>query len=138
MLGHITPNSEPLVDSIIDGIDDDEQDEAADRYACEVLTGKPVLEFKPRHGLTVPKLVDAAKAFGKVHDIAPAVVAIIYGHIADRFPVAVKALSLLGADSGGHDVISEALQSRLGDADLPESAARFFGCVVDDRTVTTV
>lgn len=133
-MGHIftkdvKPGDEPIVDDDIDRADDDRQEDAADEFATEVLTGRPKLEFQPAYGLTAPKLAATAKVYGGQNAIDPGTVALIYGRSAKRWPVAQNALKLLRQFAGGKEVIAEALAENLDLADLPESTARFLSCL---------
>jgi hypothetical protein len=125
LLGHVTPESGALVDSDVDKLSNDEDERAADRFACEILTGKAEPAFSPTYGLTGPKLADAAKEYGKKNRVDAGVVALIYGRSAQRMPAAQNALKLLNLNSGAHERIAHWLDIHLPPAhELPEFAGR--------------
>jgi len=133
-MGHIFKRNvragdRPIVDNNLDRLDDDEQECAADRFATEVLTGRPELGFQSEYGLTARKLAVCAERYGTHNAIDPGTVALIYGRSANRWPVAQNALKYLEQDRGGQEAIAKALAERLNLDELPESSARFLSCL---------
>jgi len=125
LLGHVTVGSSPLADGDIDQLDQDVDEQAADEFACTVLTGFTSLRADPIYGLTAPKLVDKARQYAAAHSIDPGTVALVYGRNANRIPVAQNALKMMGLDHGAHAKIGAALVKNLQSDDLPESTERF-------------
>jgi hypothetical protein len=130
MRAHIRPGGAMLADADLDKRDDDAQEQEADQFALEALTGQTALGFTPEPGLTAPKLALAASNYGEQHRIAPGTVALIYGRSANRWGPAQKALTYLGQDTGEHERITNTLRANLPLADLPETTARFLGACV--------
>ncbi len=125
MLAHVKPGGAALADRNLDRNDSDQQEQEADRFACEVLTGKSDPGFKPAYGLTAPKLAQAAWLYGETHRVAPGTVVLIYGRSANRWGPAQKALTHMGQDMGAHAQLIASLRDAVGVNDLPETTARF-------------
>ena len=129
MLEHVRDAGDLLVDQDLDKKDGDQQEQEADRFACELLTGESSPGFSPTRGLTAPKLARAALQYGESHRISPGTVVLIYGRSANRYPVVPGALKYLKQEAGAHDLITGALRRVLSPGDLPETTARFLsGC----------
>ncbi|MCH7705243.1 MAG: ImmA/IrrE family metallo-endopeptidase [Planctomycetes bacterium] len=129
MLQHVRNSGDLLVDQDLDKKDEDQQEQEADRFACEVLSGESSPGFTPTFGLTAEKLARAALRYGESRRISPGTVVLIYGRSAKRFPAAQKALDFLGQKVGAHEQITGALRRVLQAGDLPESTERFLsGC----------
>ena len=118
-----------MVDSVIDQVDNDRGEREADRFATEVLTGKPEFELKRAYGMAGPDLADAAQRFGSERGIDPGSVALIYGRSVDRWGAAQNALKHLGQRAGAHKVIADVLQKHICTDDVPESTERFLACL---------
>ena len=129
LCGHVRAGSKPLVDTNIDKANPGGQEQQCDEYATEVLTGETSLSFRPAYGLTAPKLARAAQRCGRQNAIEPGTVALIYGRSADRWGVAQNALKWLEQDRGAQEIINEALVRHLDVSNIPESTARFLGCL---------
>lgn len=129
-LGHVSEGSQPLADSNIDQLDQDDDEKAADAFAFTLLTGVPSIHFKQVYGLTANKLATAAQAFANKRQIDAGTVALTYGRNANRMAVAQAALKILGLDQGARRLIADALQRHLRRVnDLPETAERFLSLV---------
>ncbi len=128
--GHVRPGDQPLVDSEIDRIDNDKDEQEADEFATTVLTGKPHLGFFPKYGLTGPKLALAAAQYGGRHGIEPCTVALMYARSANRWGPSQIAIKEFGQDSGAHEIINHQLITRIQSEDLPESTARFLNALL--------
>jgi hypothetical protein len=124
--GHVTASSPLLADGDFDGVDQEDHEDEADRFACEVLTGNPDPKLQPVYGMTAPKLADRANVIAQKCSIDPGVYALVYGKSAGRMGVAQNALKLLGLDRGAQTTISTALLRHLPHKDdLPEVTERF-------------
>ena len=128
--GHVRAGSDVLVDSDLDTVNDDSQETEADRFACEIITGKPELSFDALYGLTGPKLAARASQIGQQQGVDPGSIALIYGRSAARFPAAQKALKHLGQEDGAHEMITAALLAHVHLDVAPESNRQFFEAVV--------
>ncbi|HUS58296.1 MAG TPA: ImmA/IrrE family metallo-endopeptidase [Planctomycetota bacterium] len=130
MCAHLKPGGDSLVDANIEvkaGAGDEENE--ANLFAMEVLTGERNLSFSPEYGLTAHKLARAASAYGATHGIDPATCVLIYGKSTNRWPVAEKALGLMGELRGAQDTICKALTEHLDLQDLDEPVERFLSCL---------
>lgn len=129
MLAHVRGAGDLLVDQDLDKKDGDQQEQEADRFACEVLTGESSPGFSPTFGLTAAKLARAALRYGESRRTSPGTVVLIYGRSANRYPVVHGALKYLEQETGAHNLITGALRRVLSPGDLPETTARFLsGC----------
>lgn len=129
MREHVCDGGDLIVDQDLDKTDEDQQEQEADRFACEVLSGESSPGFTPTFGLTAEKLARAALRYGESRRISPGTVVLFYGRSAKRFPAAQKALDFLGQKVGAHEQITGALRRVLQAGDLPESTERFLsGC----------
>lgn len=102
LLGHVVAGAEVLADGGLDKRSDDEYEQAADRFACEVLTGAPDgLHFKPTYGLRGRGLARLASEFVKQNrlPVDPGVLCLCYCRTADRWGVAQDALEELRAET---------------------------------------
>lgn len=128
-LGHVQPNMPFLVDEEIriqldvehPEIDPEEVD--ADRFAVEVLTGQPSLDFSAQRGVNGETLARNAKRWRSALHISEGTLALMYGKSADRMGVAQNALKALGMDSGAHALIRQHLARHLP-SDRSESLDR--------------
>jgi len=127
--GHVKGGSKPLVDSNIDKADSGRQELQCDEFATELLAGEKSLSFRPRYGLTAPKLANEAQWYGEQNAIDPGTVALIYGRTADRWGVAQNALKYMGQHTGAQELINEALLAHLDVDDIPDSTASFLRCL---------
>ena len=135
-LEHVLPGAGVLADGQLDRVADDDVERQADRFACEMLTGKSELAFNSVPGMTAEKLASAVSTFGSNNGIDPGVVALIYGRTAQRWGAAVEALKLLGMRHGAKDVIRNALASRLDLDSLQESQRHFLEQLVLPQAAT--
>jgi hypothetical protein len=125
MLSHVKAGDRPLVDPDIDSkVGNDRQDDEADTFATEILTGEKQLAFKPKYGMDASMLSEAAKSYGQTHAIDPGTVALIYGRSANRWGPAQIALKALKENSGAHEIISQALEPHVAVDDMSESTTR--------------
>lgn len=126
VLGHVR-NGQAIVEALTldpnetdDGVEVDDEERAADRFAFELLTGNP--EFRVGGTLdrgTGRELAKVATEAGRQHRIDPGLLTLCYGKESGRWPVAVTALKLL-QDSKAPPVVSQinlGLRSQL-DPDL--------------------
>ena len=95
----------------------------ADAFANELLTGDPSPNLKAVYGMTAEKLASAVRQVAPKKQIDPAVFALVYGHNADRMPVAVKALSLIQQDSGARVQIRRLLNRNISMDNLSDTDA---------------
>ena len=125
MLGHVRPGSELLADENLERFVRDQDEQAADEFALELLTGTKNPEFQRQYGLDAVRLAKKAIDYGTKFNVEPGLVALIYGRSADRWPVAQLALKRLGLTSGAHSLIQAALIEHWSDGNLTDSQIRF-------------
>lgn len=123
MTKHVKPGDAPLVDVKLDGFNEELQEQQADEYAFQVLTGLPTLKLKGV-GLTGPKLVRAARQYGREHRMHPGTVALIYGYGQRRMGVAQAALNLMSEDEGAGAILARAYRRHVPLDEASESAQR--------------
>jgi len=123
LLGHVRVGAEPILDANEHPKDSDPEEQQANAFALELLTGFFDLSFSPAYGLTSAGLALKAPVIGKKYRINPGTLALAYGYTAGRIPVAQGALKQLGLDTGAHKILSDRLRSHL-DEDLPETVAQ--------------
>lgn len=129
MCGHVRPGDQPLVDVDIGSVDDERQEQEADRYAIQLLTGHPELQLQSARRLTGLQLAPLASELGRAHRIDPGTVALIYGYSNRLIPVAQAALKVMKAESGGMEILADAFRRHLAVDDLPDSAHRHLSAV---------
>jgi Zn-dependent peptidase ImmA (M78 family) len=129
LLHHVRPDRAMLDIEVgfraSDFIDSPEQlleENAANEFAIQLLTGLPELTYKPQFGLTAQRLVTRAREVERDYKICAGTFALIYGHTADRMPVAQIALKSLESDKNGQQIIDSFAKKYIPD-DLPESIA---------------
>lgn len=125
LLSHVTPGSELLPDDNLERIVTDEVEDAADAFACEILTGHPEPKMDAVYGLTGQKLAKAATWLGERKGIDPGVVALVYGRNADRMGPATNALKALNLWTGARDIIRRHLAEHVPLNELSDSQAHF-------------
>ncbi len=125
LLGHLGPGDTVYCDDNIERNIIDEEETQADRFALELLTGRPDPHLDQVYGMTAPKLARAATRYGIRHQIDPAIVAMIYGKCAERMGAAVAALKHLGVDTGARSLIQGQLSGQIDLDRLTESDRRF-------------
>jgi len=121
---HVTAGSPPLADSDLMSTSNDQQENEADRVACEILTGDPQPRLQDLKYTAIRLAVAAAQA-GPERGMDPGVLALIYGKSNNRWGVAQNALKYLSIDSGAREIIAAALRKRFSPEDVSESAERF-------------
>lgn len=125
MLGHVTPDSELLPDDNLDRVVTDDVENAADSFACELLTGHPNPSLNAVYGMTGARLAATARSIGQRKNVDPAVVTLVYGHNADRMGAAVNALKELNQFTGAREQIRQALLQHISLDELSDSEAHF-------------
>ncbi len=123
MCGHVTPGSALLPDENLERIINDDNENEADAFANELLTGDAAPSLKTVYGMTAEKLVRAVRLYAPSKQIDPAVFALVYGHNADRMPVAVKALSIMQQDRGARSQIRRFLSQHISMDNLSDTDA---------------
>lgn len=118
-LGHVTLGHTKggawVIDTKIDADAEDEEEQAANRFALELITGNPDCKIVPtgRH-LYPQQLAGAAVRYGKEHRIEPLHIALNYGHTQEQWAIATQAVKLIGqGKSTEQQVLVQALLDSL-------------------------
>lgn len=133
-LGHVVPDG-LLVDAEEPGaIDDNDQEEnEADRYALEVLTGDPEPDVAlSSEAFNAPMLADAATRAGAELGIDPGTIALIVGHRRRAWPVAMAALRFIQPEPAPvGSLINQVAEGQLDLSRLGSDNASFVRRVMD-------
>lgn len=130
-LGHVAAD-EILIDEdlgatsyALDDADADEQ--AADRFAIELLNGRPEATYAVSTArVNGAELARAAFDYGKSHHIDPGHIALNYAHSADNWKVGQAAAKILQAENPPASVvINEAMWANLDVDALPRDSVEF-------------
>lgn len=98
-LGHVR-DGQSIVEALTldpnetdDGVPDDDEEIAADRFAFELLTGQPSLQVQgPADKGTAKELHERADQTGRQLRIDPGLIILCYGRASNRWPLAMAAL----------------------------------------------
>jgi hypothetical protein len=131
-LGHIACDHVPVGGAVFDermyDNEPDTEEEEADRYAVELLTGAAGTRISADgRWPNAQQLTDLARAFGKRNGIDPGHAVLNYAHTmgASFFPVARAALNLLHPNPDAIGQVRDALAAHLDWSRLPEAASEF-------------
>jgi hypothetical protein len=134
--GHIK-NGDVLLDEkvSVDGTKSDPEEVAADQYAIELLTGKPLTRYRATG--TWPKaaeLVSEAKRIGAEARIDPGAVVLNYAHAVGHFPVGNAALNILEPEANAVGSVNRAMVNRLNMDGLGEEHREFLCRVTNAKS----
>ena len=128
-----------LIDSKINRVQDetDPEEQAANRVAVEILTGRPDLQFvHGRQNVTARALARMALTTGQKHGVEPGVVAQNFGHGRRFFPLANGACNILGDKNQPVELVRKKMLEHLRLDQLADEDAEFMlrvtGCGVGD------
>lgn len=96
ILGHVT-NDTWMVDKEIKGNNIEEQEQEANKFAVELLTGVSKLEFSSL-SISPKKLTESVLAIGRSHQIDPLHLLLNYGYSTNKLPYAMKLIPNLLKD----------------------------------------
>ena len=131
ILKHVRPGSSPITDADLGEVDEEADEQAANRFAKELLEGQVPPRVPPVTGTTANRLADQARASEFCHrglDSGSFVMAFAFdahGRNENRWAVAQAALKALGLNAGGHEKINDHVRKHLAHDEMPESSARF-------------
>jgi uncharacterized protein DUF955 len=135
MVGHVREGGEPITDTDLRQDDKEADEQAANRYAKELLEG-PTPPVVPRvYGTTGEKLASHAMRAANV-DPGSFIMAFAYnaqGQGTNRWGVAQAALKYLGLDSGGQEKVAALVREHLVHDKMPEPSARFIEGVLSSN-----
>lgn len=120
-LGHVS-QGKCVVDQDIDDNANDPDEQAANRFAIELLTGDPDCRIVPRgRHLNGQELASSALRYGEKNRIDPLHVALNYGHTQQQWPIANAAVKILSSDTPSDQVIlRQRLITELRDNEIDE------------------
>ena len=125
-LGHVTlghtKNGAWVIDAKIDADAEDDEEQAANRFARELLTGSSDWNIVPAGRLYAQQLTDVAIRIGTERHIDPLHIALNYGYtLKSHWPVAVNAVKLIAKDRPtDQQMLVQALLDALDRDSIPE------------------
>ena len=126
-LGHISEDG-ALLDDAVDADSQDVEEQQANAFAEELLTGHPDKRYVaadrwPKAG----QLAENARQIGRLSMVDPGHIALNYAHSMGKefFPVGVAALKILEPDADAIGVVREKMAERLDWSRLPEDSSEF-------------
>lgn len=111
-LKHIEENC-LWVDEHVDTEDRDAQEEAANTFAMELLTGRPDVRYQAPYNQTAEQLAQTARMIGERDGIDPGVVLLHFMHNRKRHPAAYDALTLIEANVAPVEIVRAELRERF-------------------------
>ncbi|QEL14274.1 ImmA/IrrE family metallo-endopeptidase [Limnoglobus roseus] len=128
-LEHVKPDGGMCVDADLAnaGVDEDTEEQEANGFALELLTGEATGITFESSSLKAPEVGKAALKFASKADpkIDPGVVVLSYCKSTGYWGVAKKALEIVGQSEGGHEKVRQVLLQHLDSKRISESEARF-------------
>ena len=134
VLGHVAPG-EILVDEELSeasyALDNDLDERAADRFAIELLNGRPNATYTPSENrANFRELADVAYEFGKANQIDPGHIVLNFANQSGKWDVGIAAAKVLqGENPPASVVISEAMWRGIDPEALPMDTIEFLGRV---------
>ncbi len=136
-LGHVAPD-EILIDEELGAAsyalaDGDVDEQAADRFAIELLNGRPEATYATSESrVNGPELAAAAYEFGRGHQVDPGHIALNYAHSSNRWDVGQAAAKILqGSNPVASAVINEAMWRNIDAEALPPDTVEFLRKTTD-------
>jgi len=134
VLGHVAPG-EILVDEELSeasyALDNDLDERAADRFAIELLNGRPNATYTlSENRANFRELADGAYEFGKANQIDPGHIVLNFANQSGKWDVGIAAAKVLqGENPPASVVISEAMWRCIDPEALPMDTIEFLGRV---------
>lgn len=123
-LGHVK-DGEVFIDEKIEDSTEAREEQMANNYASEVLTGHTNLGLNCRYRLTGAALAKQARLFGKTYNISPGVAALNYGFTTTWWPVANAALQIIEGEENAMDSMNAKMQEKFPWGALPEEREKW-------------
>ncbi|MFO0954369.1 MAG: ImmA/IrrE family metallo-endopeptidase [Isosphaeraceae bacterium] len=126
-LGHVTDDGVLLDESMDRNVDDLEED-AANQFAIELLTGDPRICYRTSgRWPNALQLASAARETGKERGVDPGHIVLNYAHTMgkDFFPVANAALAELEPKKDAMKIVRQQMAAHLDWSSLPEDSSEF-------------
>ncbi len=131
-LGHIAcghiPENGALLDERLQENESDEEERAADRFALELLTGRPNTRISiDGRWPNAQSLVEFAKSYGRRNHVDPGHVVLNYaqGMGSTFFAVARRALNILYPAADALEIVRTKLAANLDWEQIPEDSSEF-------------
>ncbi|MDK2972507.1 MAG: hypothetical protein PWP23_2262 [Candidatus Sumerlaeota bacterium] len=121
-LGHLPEDTDILLDQSWERNENDHEEQAANTFAAQVLTGMEDPRFTAERKLTGDELAAASRRFGEKNGIAPGVVALNYGWTRKFFPVAFAALKILEPNEHSVQIVRQRMVQNLTEELMPTEA----------------
>ncbi len=126
LLGHLLPDDDNIWDSKVSFKNQESDEQAADSFAVELLTGNPYMKFSPLSSwLNAHELAESARSIGSELRIDPGIIALNYAWNQGFIQVGMAALNELEPDGDAGSLFKEQY-SRLDLENLPEDTRRVF------------
>jgi Zn-dependent peptidase ImmA (M78 family) len=122
--GHLQVNG-VLLDEKVEATDRDHEEQEANQYAIELLTGDSNIRFTAQSWLAADRLAPAARSVGQSTKVDPGVVTLNYAWGAKFYPVAMKALAAIEPAADAPGVVRAKMQQHLDWERLPEDSREF-------------
>ena len=127
-LGHIAQHvndGDLLIDARINPADRDVEEEDANTFAMELLTGRPDVRYRTRCNLTVEELAQAAQTTGRRDGVDPGIVALQYAQSGRQGKANKSVLQIIEADANSIDLIHARMCEHLDWDALPRDRRQF-------------
>lgn len=124
--GHVGANG-VVVDAQVRQDASDAQEQEANAFAVELLTGSPSMRFTARSGLNASQLAQAARDVGARVNVEPGVVALNYAWHCQRLPVAQAALKQIEGEADAIAMTQLKAEEALGLAGISDADIEFLG-----------
>ena len=124
--GHVPENGSLLDETVHENVRDSEEDQA-DRYAIELLTGNAETCIPPGRWPKAERLAQLAREFGLRNHVDPGHVILNWAHNegSSFWAIAIAALKLLNPDADAVSMIGERMAANLDWEKLPEDSSEF-------------
>ena len=128
-LGHIVcghlKDEEPRVDEVVELTDEDKEEQEANAFAVELLTGDAESEFGSSNNLTAAQLLRAARDYGKENQIDPGVIVLNYARTKGHYGAAMIALKSIEPNAEAPSTVRTKMCDQLDWEKLPEESEAF-------------
>src|SRR2546425_164592 len=131
--GHVKKHG-VLVDEKVDPQSKDKEEQEANRFAIELLTGNPDMRFTADVWLTAEQLAEAAKSVARRVKVDPGVIALNYAWQKQFFSVANAALKRIEPPGSAIDEINNQMRRGLRWDDIPETNREYIEKVTGAET----
>jgi len=125
---HVEAGGLCLVDSEIDEVNDDPQEQAASVFAVELLTGDRAFDLPPC-GDKLGRIVCSMEELGRTLKVDPGSMALFFGRSSGNWKLAQMILARLREKEGAQRTIADALVAHLDLEDIPDYVERFLSCL---------